>query len=103
MEVFADVVAPLTLTMLEALESNGHGELQHLIPRYLLLKVVLGMWWPRHVADVWCPSRMCYHRGLSQLLTRREYYLLHRFANPCITDFLYAINRAFLNQRVGTR
>ena len=27
MEVFADVVAPLTLTMAQALESNGHGEL----------------------------------------------------------------------------
>ena len=26
-------------------------------------------------------------------LTRREYYLLHEFANPCITDALFAINR----------
>ena len=95
MEVFADVVAPLTLTMVEAFESNGIGELQHLIPRYILFKGVLGMWRPRHVNDVWCPSRMCYHRGLSQLLIRREYYLLHTFANPCITDVLFAINRAW--------
>ena len=72
MEVFTDVVAPLMLTMAEALDSNGHGELQHLIPHHILFKVVLGMWRPRHVDNVWCPSRMCYHRGLSQLLTRRE-------------------------------
>ena len=95
MEVFADVVAPLTLTKAEALESNGHGDLQHLIPRYILFKVVLGTWRPRHVDDVWCPSRMCCHRGLSQLPTRREYCLLHKFANPCITDVLYAPNRAW--------
>ena len=95
MEVFADVVAPLTLTMAEALESNGPGELQYLIPRYILFKVVLGMWRPRHVDDVWCPSRMCYHRGLYELLTRREYYLLHKFANPCITHVLFAINWAW--------
>ena len=95
MEVFANVVAPLTLTMAPALASNGHGELQHLIHRYILFKVVLGTWRPHHVDDVWCPSRMCYHRELSQLLTRREYYLLHKCANPCITDVLYAIYGAW--------
>ena len=52
MEVFADVVAPLMLTMAQALESNALGELQHLIPRYILFKFVLGMWRPRHVDDV---------------------------------------------------
>ena len=95
MEVFAVVVAPLTLRMAQALESNGLGELQHLIPRYILFNVVLGMWRPRHVDNVWCPLRMCYHRGLSQLLTRRKYYLLHKFAKQCITDVLFAINRAW--------
>ena len=95
LEVFADVVAPLTLTMAEAFESNGVGGLQHLIPGYILFKLLLGTWRPRYVDDVWCPSRMCCLRGLSQLLPRREYYLLHKFANPCITDFLFASNRAW--------
>ena len=40
MEVFADVVAPLTLPMADGLGSNGLGELRHLIPRYILFKVV---------------------------------------------------------------
>ena len=72
MEVFANVLAPLTLTMVQTLESNGLGELQHLIPRFILFTIVVGLWWPRHVDDVWCPSRMCYQHALSQLLTRRE-------------------------------
>ena len=70
------------------------SKLQHLIPRYILLKVGLGMWRRRHVDDAWCPSRMCCHRGLSQLFTTTQYYLLHKFANPYITDVLFAINRA---------
>ena len=35
------------------------------------------------------------HRGLSQRLTGRESYFLHKVANPCITNVLYAINRAW--------
>ena len=95
MQVFADVVAPLTLTMAQALESSDLSKLQHLIPCYILFKFVLGMWRPRHVGDVWCPSRMCYDRGLSQLLTRKEYYLIHEFANACINDVLFEINRVW--------
>ena len=95
MEPFANVVAPLTFTMAQALESKGLVELQHLVPRYILFNLVLGMWRLHDVHNVWCPSAMCHYGGLSQLLTRREYYLIHRFANPCVTDVLLPNTKAW--------
>ena len=66
-----------------------------LIPKltnYILFRVMLGMWRPRRVDDVWHPTALCAHKGLASLLTREEYYKIHRLSNCGTAELLEAIN-----------
>ena len=56
-----------------------------LVPRYFMIHIMLGMWRPRWVDDIWVAGRMCYHQGLAALLSRREYCAIHKEANVAAT------------------
>ena len=83
---------PILRCLSEALEKNGASELIPKLTNYILFRVMLGMWRPRRVDDVWHPTALCAHKGLASLLTREEYYKIHRLSNCGTAELLEAIN-----------
>ena len=67
-----DVLKPILVTLSDHLTKNGCSELIPLLPKYILFRVMLGMWRPRRVDDVWHPTSLCHHKGLASLLSRQE-------------------------------
>ena len=80
------------MTLSDQLTKNGCSELIPLLPKYILFRVMLGMWRPRKVDDVCHPTSLCHHKGLASLLSRQEYCSIHRHYNCSSADLLEAIN-----------
>ena len=91
-EAMDDMFHPILRCLSEALEKNGASELIPKLTNYILFRVMLGMWRPRRVDDVWHPTALCAHKGLASLLTREEYYEIHRLSNCGTAELLEAIN-----------
>ena len=91
-EALDDVFKPILVTLSDHLTKNGCSELIPLLPKYILFRVMLGMWRPRRVDDVWHPTSLCHHEGPASLLSRQEYYSIHRHSNCSSADLLEAIN-----------
>ena len=91
-EALDDVFKPILVTLSDHLTKNGCSGLIPLLPKYILFRVMLGMWRPRTVDDVWHPTSLCHHKGLASLLSRQEYYSIHRHSNCSSADLLEAIN-----------
>ena len=91
-EAMDDMFHPILRCLSEALEKNGASELVPKLTNYILFTVMLGMWRPRRVDDVWHPTALCAHKGLASLLTREEYYQIHRLSNCGTAELLEAIN-----------
>ena len=98
-DVVNDVFAPLVNLdpMVKHLEKKGLVDLVPLVPRYFMFCILLGMWRPRRVDDIWVAGPMCYHRGPAALLSRREYCAIHKEANVPITHMLHDINETWRN------
>ena len=79
-----DMFNPILRCLSEALTKNGTRELISKLTNYIVFRILLGMWWPRRVDDVWHPTALCAHKGLASLLTKEEYYKIH-----CLCNFLY--------------
>ena len=75
------VFKPILVTLSDPLTKNGPNGLIPLLPKYILFMVMLGMWRPRRVDDMWHPTSLCHHKGLASLLSRQEYYSIHRHSN----------------------
>ena len=91
-EAMDDMFKPILRCLSEALEKNGASELIPKLTNYILFRVMLWMWRPRRVDDVWHPTALCAHKGLASLLTREEYYKIHRLSNCGTAELLEAIN-----------
>ena len=91
-EAMDDMFHPILRCLSEALAKNGASELIPKLTNYILFRVMLGMWRPRRVDDVWHPTALCAHKGLASLLTREEYYKIHRLSNCGTAELLEAVN-----------
>ena len=91
-EALDDVFKPILVTLSDHLTKSGCSELIPLLPKYILFRVMLGMWQPRRVDDVWHPTSLCHHKGLASLLSRQEYSSIHRHSNCSSADLLETIN-----------
>ena len=83
---------PILRCLHEALATNGASELIPKLTNYILFRIMLWMRRRRRVDDVWHPTALCAHKGLASLLTREEYYKIHRLSNCGTADLLKAVN-----------
>ena len=71
-EALDDVFKPILVTLSDHQTKNGCSELTPLLPKYILFRVMLGMWRPRMVAACGSPRHCVTTRDLPPFLAARS-------------------------------
>lgn len=88
-------VEPLITLFEERLVERGFGSLASQLPAYLAMKMGIGMVRPRRIDDLYNPNELCYNAFLASLLTRKDYYTIHKNVNCDIADLIRQCNRVW--------
>ena len=78
------MVRPILVLQRRKLLRVGRPDLIPRLDNYLCFRLGLGMLRPRRVDDIWDGNgALCANAYMAKLLTRAEYYTLHKYVSGC--------------------
>ena len=86
------MVKPIVDAQEAILRAREREDLIPLVPRYNTFVLLLGMVRPMQVDGVWDRDGLVYNAYLARLLTRGQYYDLHKHCRPDVVDLIEAVS-----------
>ena len=77
---------------ISGIRAREREDLIPLVPRYNTFVLLLGMVRPMQVDGVWDRDGLVYNAYLARLLTRGQYYDLHKHCRPDVVDLIEAVS-----------
>ena len=91
-EIWDYMMKPIVDAQEAILRAREREDLIPLVPRYNTFVLLLGMVRPMQVDGVWDRDGLVYNAYLARLLSRGQYYDLHKHCRPDVVDLIEAVS-----------
>ena len=92
-QVWEYMLDPILHLMERKLVKNGKRHLTRYLPNYISFRMAVGMITPLRINDIWDPDALAHNPRLSKLISRKNFWEVHRYARPNVAKLLARCNK----------